>query len=250
MKNWFIYSLLAYSGVAYSQFETRGENIVYDRSTNLTWVRSAMYAQTNLNLPGIDPSSGKMSFTVAKAWVSGLSVPDTRTGNAITDWRLPSVQDLAESGCERNGSDSIYAYTGLYCGYVGSGTGASEIAKLLSLSLGYQPGQVPTKFGPFSPLLPGVIWLDSPYSLSAADQVSTSILTVEGWLVRSPSSQWPPSLVWGIYTDGFQGPAWPNSAGYAWAVQTGDALPVPEVTPATMLMIGIATLYVLRRRKN
>jgi len=242
-------SLVSIAFSANATFQLRGENMVYDTTTDLTWVRSASFSQGSIYDDGSSATDGRLTYNAALSWVSQLKVPDTETSTLIGGWRLPSVNDLGDPGCDP-------AYTagpniGIDCGYVGSGPGASELGHLINGSLSNPTRIVPTNFGPLSGIPAGFAWLGLNYTPSVNDVAGRSILTVEGYFVREPSAIWPPTLVWGFaLSESFQAPAMPNSEGYAWAVRTGDVSLVPEPSVTVLLALGIAVLSFGKRIKR
>jgi hypothetical protein len=153
-----------------SALQLRGTTMVYDETTNLTWVRDPSLAAGSDFDDGFSKTDGRMTYASAQGWVSQLSVVNSETGTTISDWRLPDVGGLATS------------------------TGHGELFNLLYGTLGNGPGHRPTNRGPFQQLpgslaLPnGFIWYGSLCDLQcrahfSAISVSGGLLTVEGHLV-------------------------------------------------------------------
>lgn len=241
--------LLTATFSANATLQLRGEHMVFDTDTNLTWVRSVGYARGSSFDDGSSPMDGRLTFAAAMSWASNLSILDTHTSTLIGGWRLPSVDDLGAPGC-----DPAYMSppgVGIDCGYVGSGSGASELGRLVNGALGNPVRLVPANPGPFDGIPSGFAWLGATYTPSPNDVAGQSVLTVEGWLVREPSAVWPPALVWGFsLSDSFQAPVAPSSEGYAWAVRTGDTALVPEPATAVLFGCGGALLSLAVRRNS
>ena len=95
----------------------RGNGMIYDSDQNLTWLQDANHAQTS----GYD-SDGVMTWNEATTWASNLSF------GGFDDWRLPSVTDNGNDGCNP-------AYSGTDCGY-NVDTSGSELAYMWYSILG------------------------------------------------------------------------------------------------------------------
>jgi len=231
---------------AYSALHDRGNGLIFDSATNLTWISSATLAAGSPFDDGAVSSDGKLTFESASAWVDQLSIAHPSSGTVIADWRLPRVPDAAAtcgSSLESAGQ----------CGYVGASDGASELARLVHGSLGNAPRFVAANSGPFGQIPIGFAWLAQRYPSPDYLPNVSSFLTVEGWLVRDPSHDWPPSLAWALGLGGAQGPATVllsvttpagvyQSEGYAWAVRDGDVIPIPEPSALSLLAAGVALL--------
>ena len=209
----------------------RGPDMVYDDRTNLTWLRSATYGAGSTFDDGYSATDGLMTFVSAQAWVSQLSIVYANNGLTVSDWRLPDYDPTQ---------------------------GPSEIAQLVQISLGNpSASQVPVNWGPFAPLQGGFEWLGSSYNLPLPTR---SFLSIEGWVVRDPVYEWPPSLAWA--TDGFvHSPgvvrldlltdAIYQQEGYAWAVRSGDVAAIPEPETAAMMLAGLGLLgFTIHRKKQ
>lgn len=218
------FALLSLSHPANASLQLRGENMVYDDSTNLTWLRSATYSAGSAFDDGSSANDGRMTFTSAQAWVSQLSIDYPDMGMTVSGWRLPSY-DPAQ--------------------------GPSEIAQLIQYSLANpSSAQVPKNWGPFTPLQDGFEWLGSPYN---EPPPTRSFVSIEGWVVRDTVYAWPPSLAWA--TDGFvhlpgvvqldllTGATY-QQEGYAWAVHDGDVAAIPEPSTYASMLAGLALISI------
>lgn len=215
-------------GSANAALHARGEYMVYDDSTNLTWLRSATYGAGSAFDDGYSAADGLMTFTSAQAWVSQLSIVYPDNGLTVSDWRLPDYDPTQ---------------------------GPSEIAQLVQYSLANPAHHVPMNWGPFAPIQGGFEWLGSSYNLLP----TRSFLSIEGWVVRDPVHEWPPSLAWA--TDGFvhlpgvvrldllTGATY-QQEGYAWAVRDGDVLAIPEPEVYASMLAGLMLVGVAARRRK
>ena len=224
------FTLFGLTSTANATLFLRGENMVYDDLTNLTWLRSATYGAGSAFDDGYSGTDGLMTFTSAQAWVSQLSIVYGSNGLNVSDWRLPNYDPTQ---------------------------GPSEIAELVQRSLGNPSAtNVPKNWGPFVPLQDGFEWLGSPYNASPPTR---SFLSIEGWVVNDPVYEWPPSLAWA--TDGFvhlpgvvqldllTGATY-QQVGYAWAVRSGDVAAIPEPEAYGMMLAGLGLIGVAAWRRK
>ena len=98
----------------------RGINMVYDESTNLTWVDNSLFDTGSAFDDGFSPTDGRMTYASAQAWVAQLSVFNPDTGKTVSDWRLPDFLSLTATVC---GGPNCNFYPGV--------SGASEVVHLL-----------------------------------------------------------------------------------------------------------------------
>lgn len=190
----------------------RGTAMVYDDGTGLTWA--------------VSPSAAAMTFSAAQAWVAGLVV------DGIGGWRLPDVVDLNTPGCDPGYAQPPY-YRSADCGYIGAMDGASELSRLLYGTLGNNVRSSLVNSGPFRVNPSGFAWLGRSHP-----PTTSTTLTVEGWWIGGSNS-----FSWGLaLNEGFQGPAYVESLGYAWAVRTGDVAAVAEPAPALLMGAGLFTV--------
>ncbi|MCC7257470.1 MAG: VPLPA-CTERM sorting domain-containing protein [Gammaproteobacteria bacterium] len=180
-----------------------GGQAYYDTVLDITWVADANLAQTS----GYD-DNGLMSWSAAQAWITSLN---TAAYLGKSDWRLPTVIDTGTPGCD-------LAYTGTDCGHnVDLSTG--EMAHLYYSTLGNvgyyntsgsptgcpgDPNYCLTSTGPFSNLQPYFYWSGTVYAPA------------------------PGSRAWYFhFGDGLQFHYFQSNAFFAWAVRSGDIVPVP-----------------------
>ena len=218
------FTLFGLTSTANATLFSRGENMVYDDLSNLTWLRSATYGAGSAFDDGYSGTDGLMTFTSAQAWVSQLSIGYANNELTVSDWRLPNYDPTQ---------------------------GPSEIAQLVQRSLGNPSAtHVPKNWGPFVPLQGGFEWIGSSYNASPPMR---SFLSIEGWVVNDPVYEWPPLLAWA--TDGFvhlpgvvqldllTGASY-QQVGYAWAVRDGDVAAVPEPATYASMLAGLALISI------
>lgn len=228
--------VLSFLNNADAALHRRGWDMVYDDSTDLTWVSFAALGAGSAFDDGY-PLDGRMTYASAVSWVSQLTIKNSDTGAMVGGWRLPNVEDLNTPGCDSGYSSPPYQSAD--CGYVGTSEGASELAYLIHGSLGNPTQVVPSNSGPFTFPTDSFAWLAPLYNPPKGIENKTKVLTVEGWLLRNPDQPWPPQFAWGYdMGGGFQGPAQTSSYGLAWAVQTGDVAVVPEPLSAVLFVSG------------
>ena len=204
-----------------------GGQAYYDTVLNITWLANANLAASNtFGVTGITVN-GTMSWAKANEWIAAMN---TANYLGYNDWRLPAVIDTGTPGCNA-------AYTGTDCGYnVDLSTG--EMAHLYYSTLGNvgyydtsgnptgcpgDPNYCLTSTGPFSNLQPLYYWSGTVYAPA------------------------PGSLAWDfLFGSGYQGSTYQGLAFPAWAVRSGDIVPVP----AAVWLFGSAmgVFGIVRRR--
>lgn len=175
----------------------------YDTSLNITWLADANYAGTG------------MVWATANSWAAGLNI------NGITGWRLPTVTDSGDDGCN-------FGYSGTDCGYnVDTSTG--EMASMFYDTLGNtayyntsgsgpQSGWGLSNTGPFSNLPSSLYWSATGY---APD-------TTFGWIFNfNLGNQNGSNETYGVY---------------AWAVHSGDVGAAVVPVPAALWLLGSGLL--------
>lgn len=197
----------------------RGNGMIYDSDQDITWLQDANYAQTS----GYD-SDGIMSWVEANDWAAGLSY------GGYDDWRLSSIVDKGNDGCNSG-------YSGTDCGY-NVDTSGSELAYMWYDILGNTP------YGGTSGNYP-----QSGWGLHSTSADGVDILNFLSCCYWSSSEYFiDTALAWGFQAyDGLQGYADKNHGHYAWAVRSGDVVPVPE--PGTVLLLAAAGLAGFARRR-
>jgi hypothetical protein len=184
---------------------------LYDKTLNVTWLRNA-----NAN--------GRMNWGTAMSWAANLVTGSG--GNAISDWRLPTMADPA-APCN-------WSNSGTNCG-TNVATSSSEMANLFFSTLGNksiydtngnsQAGYGLTNVGSFQNMQNLDYWFGTDYTPSTND-------------------------AWGLNTgSGSQGNYAKGGQIYAMAVRPGDVAPVPEPESYAMLLAGLGLIGVVSRRR-
>lgn len=180
---------------------SNGVEAYYDNVLDITWLAAA-------------DLSGQLTWDQAQAWVKALNV------NGVTGWRLPTMVDTGEPGCD-------YASAGTDCGYnVQTKVGEvvySEMAHLYYATLGNaaitQVGAAGGgNTGPFSGVM-NPYWTGLTY---APYEGGTWVFLME---------------------DGGQLATDKANAAYAWAVHQGDVSVVPEPSTQALMLAGLGALF-------
>lgn len=114
---------LAGTGTAHATLIDRGGGLIYDDVLDVTWMQDAQYAITS----GYE-STGRLSWTDALAWASGVQYYDPVRNTVWDDWRLPTTINAPSS--------LGYDTTGL----------SSELAFMYYVNLGYAPNYEHDRF--------------------------------------------------------------------------------------------------------
>lgn len=186
----------------------------YDTQLNLTWL-------------GDWNAKGAMTWAAANAWAADLL--DFGGG-----WSLPGVLDIGMDGCAGT------AYSGTDCGYNVYGSEAarrgSPLAHMYYDTLGnlaefdtsgnVQSGWGLTNTGPFSKMQSDYYWSGTEYAPVAANK-------------------WNFDVDSGLQHFGYRF----YNEWYAVAVRRGDVAAVPEPRSLVLALLGLAVLWVVRRRR-
>lgn len=148
----------------------------YDDQLNITWLADANLVATNSF--GIDPAeifgAGKMRWEISQLWVANMNAHAGTGYLGFNDWRLPTVTDLGDDGCnfDENGE---FTFSGGDCGYnVDTSTG--EMAHLYFDTLGNtanydtqgnpQSGGGLVNTGPFQNIQDTLYWSGTPNAVN------------------------------------------------------------------------------------
>lgn len=185
----------------------RGNGMIFDTASNLTWLQDANAAQTL----GAD-ADGMMDWSAASSWVAQLS------HGGFDDWRLPVVRPV--NGVALN---MAYSEDGSTDSGINTAGLNSELGHLFYTSLGNQAASGLTQTGPFSNTQNFAYWTGtgSPYGDEEALHFFTAF--------------------------GDQGSSLKVNEYRVWAVREGDVLAVPEPQTAALLLLGLGVLAWRRR---
>ena len=220
---WIGVLVLGLTAPAQATLIDRGGGLIYDSDQDLTWLQDANYAKTS----GHD-ADGAMTWDAAMAWAGGLSY------GGFTDWRLPTVTDIGNDGC--NGS-----YSGTDCGY-NVNTSGQELAYLwydILDNIAYcdtsgncpQSGSGVTNTGPFTNLQSRSIDYFWAFYWSGTEYATN------------------PDWAWRFGTgEGGQDRNLKDNKFYAWAVRSGDV--VPEPGTVLLLVTGLAGMLGFGRMRR
>ena len=190
---------------------------LYDKTLDVTWLRNSFG----------NGASSPVNWNAASAWAANLVTGSG--GNAISDWRLPTMAAPALA-CN-------FSYGGTNCGF-NPATSSSEMASLFYSTLGNKAyydtnGDAQavyglTNTGSFQNMQSGYHWLGTEYAPSVAGDAWYFVTNVGN---QSASSK--------------------NSLLYAMAVHSGDVMaPVPEPETYAMLLAGLGVIGAVARRRK
>ena len=189
---------------AHATLFDRGNGMIYDSDQDITCLQDANYAFTS----GYD-ADGQMDWDAASTWADSLTI------GGYTDWRLATITDNGNDGCN-------FSYNGTDCGW-NVDTSGSELAYLWYDILGNKA------YYDTSGNAPQAGWGLTSTSADGVDFINVQPDRYWSGTEYAPnlSHAWQFNLNYGS-----QGNTNKNEVNYSWAVRTGD---VPE--PATLLLL-------------
>ncbi|MCP3663388.1 MAG: DUF1566 domain-containing protein [Gammaproteobacteria bacterium] len=215
--------ILLLAGSAQATLIDRGGGMIYDSEQKLTWLQDANYAQTS----GHD-TDGLMNWGNATSWAAGLSY------GGYSDWRLPTITDNGNDGCN-------WGNSGTDCGYNTDTTG-SELGYMWYDILGNIPYYNTSGSGP-----------QAGWGLTSTGADGVDFLNLQSSYFYWSGTEYVPRTyyAWLFNTGyGLQSYGYKYNEFYAWVVRDGDVAGVSE--PATVLLfgLGLAGLVVARRGQS
>ena len=227
-----------------------GGTMIYDTDRNITWVTDANLFRTqfianpnltseiiaansgivqnlpnsydgndrvyNLNASDFGTGDGRLNWFAAKAWVNSLEY------GGISDWRLPTITDTGEAGCDES-------FSGTDCGD-NVDTSGSELAHLFYDELGLKAatsanGEEQSGYGITAETGTGFI-----------QNIQT---LVPYWSATDYATD--PSAAWDFwFHNGSQSVDAKGARNFAWAIRDGDVAPV--LVPGAIWLFGSTIL--------
>lgn len=212
----------------------RGGGMLYDTVLDVTWLADANYARTS----GYD-ADGRMTLADARHWVDNLAY------GGFSDWRLPSISRVYPGGLNVASYDGSTDF-----GYNITSPG-SELSYMYYVNLGLfgefnTDGTRRSDWGVF-----GNGTLNGVDGNSYGERDVGPVRNLNAFIYWSGSTLMPSTAaVFTLHTSiGLQGANGPVGLNYAWAVRSGDVLPVPEPATALLAALGLGSAALLRRRR-
>jgi hypothetical protein len=211
-------AIVALSGAAQAALIDRGGGLIFDSTSNITWLADMNYAKTqHANSEGTQgDADGLMAWDAAYLWADNLVY------GGYSDWRLPTLNP-SDTTCS-GGSGRGYNCTG------------GELSHLFVTDLGYNNNGL------------GVIRSDD-----TPEQIRNLTLfkNVQPYYWSGTEFEPNPRLAWLATTSG--GDVGVDNKGiplYAVAVRPGDvAAPVPEPQTLALVLLALGATVVARRRR-
>lgn len=207
---------------------SNGFEAFYDTALNITWLADANYADTiGYVSPSFNVGGGYMTLDEGKALVKSLNI------GGVTGWRAPSLKDTGKPGC-----DNYSGLGGLDCGY-NVDPSTSELAHLFHVTLGNKSALAPD----------GTHRAAGDFGLINSGPFK-NMQAVPGYGIGTPYAP-DNTKIWAFnFSSGIQTFLNKESAGFGWAVHDGDVAAVPEPQSAALMLLGLAGVAALARRKR
>jgi hypothetical protein len=207
----FTLAALVVAADASAQLATRGPNLVYDKTLNITWLRDANLALTNtFDVPAID-ADGSMDWYTAQAFIDALNAAKYL---GYSDWRLPRIDPIGEEYDPRPSQDGSTDYS------IGVTSPHSELAYMFSVNLRNWNRLVDDPTNRFDESL-----------FANLGCAGTQPFCPSFWSLSTyPDNPWYPTqgrcAVWVFdMSNGWQSGDYCDKRYYAWPVRDGDSKP-------------------------
>lgn len=227
------------SGAAQAALHDRGGGLIYDDVLNVTWLQDANYGAGSSYDNGDSTSDGQMTWQNAVNWAANLSYYDSMRNVTYEDWRLPSLNPI-------NGTNIIWgssSYDGSTdFGYNITST-QNELSYMYYVNLGNPGRYSPT--GADNGCFVGII--------ACLKNVGPFInLYSNAYTFGDESTPYPYNNAWWVFymLDGLQYTGPKVYTSYAWALRDGDVAAVPEPETYAMMVVGLALLGAVTRRRR
>jgi hypothetical protein len=193
---------------------------VYDTARDITWLADANLAATNaFGVAGIFPG-GYMDWNTAQSWIAAMNAA---TYLGTDNWRLPETAQPDPTCNGRTPYDSPAMYYGYYCK-------GSEMGHLFYQELGGLPQQ------------------DINVVHNANYNLLTNVPTYYTWSATRWSRPDRTRGAWAFdFGYGLQNRLGDTNSAFAWAVASGDVLPIPEPPTAALLALGLLVVATARQ---
>ncbi|NOY62856.1 MAG: DUF1566 domain-containing protein [Gammaproteobacteria bacterium] len=225
------------NATAHATLIDRGNGMIYDSAQDITWLQDANYALTSGYAAANVRRNGRWAtdniFANGKmGWDAAITWADNLVYGGYSDWRLASVTDRGNDGCNRS-------FNGTDCGF-NVDTSGSELAYMWYNILGNTPYYDTSGNGP-----------QSGWGLTSTTADGIDLLNLRSSRYWS-GTQYAPNAnrAWLFNTrKGFQRGKPKRAESFAWAVRSGDVATVAEPGTLLLLAAGLVGIAVTRRKR-